>query len=272
MKPLPPPKPVGRADAAAATGPEAAKQEVVLARQEEQTADVSDAQTPVAVPSADAVPTVAICPPARATVTSDVLEGFAVRSEFVAYSRYLQVQDRQISYPDGRVARFDVVGHSRNEYAFTVIFVYHTATQGVTLLREFAQAAPPHGARVLTLPCGGYDPGKHGSVLMAAKAELSEEARLCGGTWHCLLPEGHPGVLESKWCRNRFTPFLCVNPSADAAPAARDAEEQIEILSAWPLPKVIEAMETGELLLPSLQTCVSALAWLRRADMLPEGL
>ena len=157
-------------------------------------------------------------------------------------------------------------------YAFTVVFVYHTATQGVTLLREFAQAAPPHGAFALTLPCGGFDPKKHASVLDAAKAELSEEAQLCGGTWHSLLPDGHPGVLESKWCRNRFTMFLCVDPSTDTAPAARDAEEQIEILSEWPVQKVIEAMESGEMLLHSLQTCVSALAWLRRAEMLPKGL
>jgi hypothetical protein len=31
-------------------------------------------------------------------------------------------------------------------------------------------------------------------------------------------------------------------------------------------------MAGGELLLPSLQTCVNALAWLRKAGMLPEGV
>ena len=27
-----------------------------------------------------------------------------------------------------------------------------------------------------------------------------------------LLPEGHAGVPECKWCENRFTPFLCLDP------------------------------------------------------------
>ena len=27
---------------------------------------------------------------------------------------------------------------------------------------------------------------------------------LRGGEWHELLPQGHPGILEAKWCRNRF--------------------------------------------------------------------
>ena len=44
--------------------------------------------------------------------------------------------------------------------------------------------------------------------------------------------------------------------------AARDAEEEIEILREWPLDKLKAAMANGELLLPSLQTCFSALRWL----------
>ena len=42
-----------------------------------------------------------------------------------------------------------------------------------------------------------------------------------------------------------------------------------QILREWPLAKLRTAMATGELLLPSLQTCVSALAWLRDAGKLP---
>ena len=68
------------------------------------------------------------------------------------------------------------------------------------MLREFAQAALPHSAMVCGLPCGGYDPRKHESTQHAAQCELSEEAHLTGGTWHSLLPDGHPGVLEAKWC------------------------------------------------------------------------
>jgi len=50
------------------------------------------------------------------------------------------------------------------------------------------------------LPTGGYDPRKHSSYEACARAELSEEAHLTGGDWWSLLPEGHPGIAEVKWC------------------------------------------------------------------------
>lgn len=54
---------------------------------------------------------------------------------------------------------------------------------------------------VWCLPTGGYDPRKHASYETCARAELSEEARLAGGAWEPLIPEGHPGIAEVKWCR-----------------------------------------------------------------------
>lgn len=54
---------------------------------------------------------------------------------------------------------------------------------------------------------------------------LSEEARLAGGSWEPLLPVGHPGIAEVKWCRNRLLPYLAVDPHPDAAPGSRDTEE-----------------------------------------------
>ena len=155
---------------------------------------------------------------------------------------------------------------------FVVVFAYDSASATATLIREFAQAAPPHAATVLGLPCGGYDPKKHGSMEEAARRELSEEVHLTGGTWHRLLPEGHPGILEAKWCRNRFTPFLCVDPAADDAPGARDAEEHIQVLRGVSLERLREAMAGGEMLPPSVQTCVSALERLRREGLLPAHL
>ena len=196
--------------------------------------------------------------------TAAPAHGFVIRSERSAYKRFLQVEERVVVYPDGREASFDIVGHPKNNYAFVVVFAYHCATRSVTLLREFVQAAPPDGATALMLPTGGFDPRRHGSLLGAAKAELSEEAHLCGGEWHALLPDGHPGVLESKWCRNRFTPFLCVDPAADSSPGQRDAEEHIELLPPTPLAELRLAMAAGELLPPSLQTCFSALEWLAK--------
>lgn len=54
---------------------------------------------------------------------------------------------------------------------------------------------------VWCLPTGGYDPRKHASWQACARAELSEEAHLEGGTWQPLVPEEHPGIAEVKWCR-----------------------------------------------------------------------
>jgi len=44
---------------------------------------------------------------------------------------------------------------------------------------------------------------------------LGLQALLQGGSWHSLLPEGHPGIAEVKWCANRFSPYLCINPQAE---------------------------------------------------------
>ena len=281
MKPPPPPKSLAE-PSAAAPPPDAPPTDV---------APTDDGSGAAATPPANApaalTPTPPVPPPhaepdrdARETAPPQVaadarLEGFAILAEAVAYKRYLQVEDRLVRYPDGGEAAFDIVGHPKNRYQFVVVFAYHTEGGGgggaprVTMLREFAQAAPPHAAMMWNLPTGGYDPPKHCTLLAAAKAELSEEARLAGGTWHSLLPEGHAGVLESKWCRNRFFPFLCVDPVHDAAPGARDAEEHIDEVKTLTLPELRAAMAGGELLPPALQTCVCALERLRRESKAP---
>jgi len=198
---------------------------------------------------------------------ADPMRGFTVKSERVAYKRFLQVEERVVVYPDGREASFDIVGHPKNAYRFVVAFAFHTTTRSVTVLREFAQAAPPHCATTLVLPTGGYDPKKHPSLLGAAQAELAEEARLCGGTWHALLPEDHPGILESKWCRNRFTPFLCIDPVPNGGAGERDAEEHFESIEQIPLDAVRAALAQGEFMPPSMQTCFSAMEWIARSKV-----
>jgi len=191
--------------------------------------------------------------------------GFHIeKAEEQMYKRFLQVQSRVVLYPDGRKADFDIVGHPRGEYKFTVVFVFHSSDRTVTLLREFAQAALPHAALVYGLVCGGYDPRKHISLKHAAECELSEEARLEGGKWTALLPgNDHPGVLESKWCRNRFTPFLCVDPAPAATPGSRDAEEYLSVMRV-PVEQLKALLLGGQMLTPSLTTCVLALARLER--------
>ena len=89
------------------------------------------------------------------------MSGFTITSETQAYKRYLTVFDRQITYPDGRTAAFDIVGHPRSSFQFAVVFVYWSERKRVTLLREFAQAA---AGLVYNFPTGSYDAGKDSSL------------------------------------------------------------------------------------------------------------
>ena len=88
-----------------------------------------------------------------------------------------------------------------------------------------------------------------------------------------------------KWCANRFTPFLCIDPQvcpsatgtcrpfslmracrlncahlsqADNAPGRRDAEEFIEV-HRMSIKELRSVMVSGEMLLPSVSTCYMAL-------------
>lgn len=189
--------------------------------------------------------------------------------EPTVYRRYLAVQDRRVAYPDGRLANFDIVGHPKCDYQFAVVFPFH-ADGTVTLLREFAQAALPGPPTVYSLPCGGYDPRRHRDVAHAAASELSEEALLEGEVTP-LLRAAHPGVLEAKWCRNRFTPYLCIEPTPAASPDARDFEEHCEVLR-LPIAEVRALMLGGEMLLPSVQTCALAFDALERRGLTPAVL
>ena len=114
----------------------------------------------------------------------------------------------------------------------------------------------------------------------------SWQAYLLGGKWQPLLAEDHPGIAEVKWCANRFTPFLCIDPQvcplcnrhifrpfsllwacrlhraqslqADDAPGRRDAEEFIEV-HRMAIKELRSIMVSGEMLLPSVSTCYMAL-------------
>ena len=189
---------------------------------------------------------------------------------------------------------YDVIGHPRCEFRFAVVFPYHPPEGGrsggdgttttatakdegeVTLVREYAHG--PHRF-VYTLPSGQFERHKHGGgegegcggggaaggsaaaeqptgLLATAMAELEEEAQLEGGKWHRLLPEGHPGIPEVKWCANAFEPFLCVGPTPHPSPAARDGEEEAAGIEAVrvPLREFRRLAASGEMLLPSVAT------------------
>lgn len=67
--------------------------------------------------------------------------------------------------------------------------------------------------------------GADGRSLGRPPPPATPQAWLTGGRWLPLLPPGHPGLAEVKWCVNRFRPFLVVEPEADADPGSRDLEE-----------------------------------------------
>lgn len=66
------------------------------------------------------------------------------------------------------------------------------------------------------------------------------QAQLLGGKLLPLLPLDLPGIPESKWCANRFHPFLCIDPQPDPSPPPRDAEEFMEVCVEIPCSKSCE--------------------------------
>lgn len=196
--------------------------------------------------------------------------GYTVVAEQVVHQRYLSVYDRSVRFPSGEggeagaVFAFDVVGHPRAH--FHAVWVLPFWADGtVTLVREYAQG--PH-AVVWSLPAGGVDPAKHSSLEDAARAELSEEAQLRAGELVRLLPADHPGVVEAKWCANRFTPYLALALEEDSAPGARDAEELHLTTHRVPLAELERLLFAGELLPPAALTAMWGLAELRRRGLI----
>jgi hypothetical protein len=207
---------------------------------------------------------------------------FAIESEEVAYGRYMTVYNRRVAFPPRpsepvcadpakkEIHEFDVVGHPNANFHFCITFPYHPPadknahwSEGeVTLIREYAQGP---NALVYGLPAGSYHVEAHGSLEGCARAELSEEAHLCGGAIHRLLDETTcpEGIAEVKWCRNRFTPFIVVDPEKDESPGGRDKEEFIEV-ERVSIREVKKMLRTGEMLLPSITTAYWAFDWLEQ--------
>lgn len=194
-------------------------------------------------------------------------------SDKVAYKRYLTVFDREVEFAakdapghaPHRVA-YDIVGHPKSNFQFTVVFPFHPATAAdepqVTLIREYIQASNAMG---YSLPTGSFDPAKHANLEDAAVNELAEEARLEGGAMTPLLADpSHPGFIESKWCANRFKPYVCVGPTPVAEPPARDPEEFSIEVERVGIDRLRELMYDGSMMLPSIITAQMALNALDR--------
>lgn len=205
---------------------------------------------------------------------------FKIASESVVYDRFMTVYNRRVEFPvqkpgvnglittatKGDSYEFDVVGHPKANFHFCISFPYHPPANAtdhwsegeVTVIREYAQG--PH-ALVYGLPAGSFHKEAHKTLEGCARAELSEEAHLCGGSIHKLVDDSCPGIAEVKWCCNRFTPFIVVDPQQDSNPGQRDNEEFIEIVR-MKINDLKKLLRSGDILLPSVTTCYWAFEWL----------
>ncbi|KAG2441567.1 hypothetical protein HXX76_003188 [Chlamydomonas incerta] len=216
------------------------------------------------------------------TSTTDVLapeahpwhERFDVLDDRMIHKRYMAMYDRTVQFTsdDGQshTVQYDVVGNPRMDFRFSVAFPFHPATATtpaqVTVVREYAQGP---NALQFTLPCGGFDPKKHTTLRDCAIAEMSEEAMLVGGEIVDLLPEDHPGQSELKWSRNKFKPFLFIDPQPDpSGHAARDAEEHtIEVMRVT-IPELYGIILGGQMMLPSVFAAFAALEALKSRKLI----
>lgn len=182
------------------------------------------------------------------------------------YSRYLTVYSRRYRLEGGREAEFDVVGHPSLEgFTFVVVCPVSLPRQAggrprFTLVQEFAAGS---GSWHFAFPTGGVNRGE--GLQAAAARELGEEAGLeASNGLFSLLPPEHTGILEIKWSRNRFQPFLALGVvQSDKHPVHRDVEETgLEVLEADEF-QVMKLISSGDMFLPSAVTFQLAMQWLQ---------
>ncbi|CEI88144.1 hypothetical protein CU097_010470 [Rhizopus azygosporus] len=200
------------------------------------------------------------------TINTEETEAIILEDK-VVYKRYITVWDRTTQFKDGRVIKWDIVGHDTSYPTFVVVFTFDTTKKTTCILKEYCQ-----GTNEMKYTCvaGAYDKRKHKSALEAAQHELSEEAHLKQGEWINLLPPSQPadGISELKWGKNRFVPYICINPIQDDTPMNRDYEEHIEIIRDVPIDQLRKFITRGEMMLPSVQTCWMAIEYLKENNLL----
>eukprot|EP01026_Neomeris_dumetosa_P067611 TRINITY_DN65962_c0_g3_i1.p1 TRINITY_DN65962_c0_g3~~TRINITY_DN65962_c0_g3_i1.p1 ORF type:complete len:282 (+),score=23.35 TRINITY_DN65962_c0_g3_i1:42-887(+) len=206
-------------------------------------------------------------------------QDFNILEEKVVHSRYLTLYDRvvQFSVPNKQqqhlldseqLHKFDVVGHPKCDFYFSVVCPVRFIKDNVnkpkiifTLIYEYCQG---QNKQMFCLPTGGFNPSQHADLEQCAMSELSEEAGLTGGKIIRLLPPQHKGFAEVKWCRNRFVPYLVIDPVVDANPRQRDKEEELIQVVEVSLEELEKLMIGGDMMLPSITTCFIALKYLRQ--------
>lgn len=106
--------------------------------------------------------------------------------------------ERLVEYPTGKTVSFDVLGLGACMSVFVFPVIANTGT--TTLIREYGPG--PH--RIMHgFPAGLCEIGqKHATLEEAARAELSEEARLQAG--RLIRLTGEQGIAADKYSRNWF--------------------------------------------------------------------
>lgn len=139
----------------------------------------------------------------------------------VVFRRYLTIESRAVEFaaPAATRVEFDVAGHPDAEWSAVYVVPVHIKQQPprVTLIREYHQGP---GRFMLGCVAGAFSRRKHDTLEGCARAELSEEARLKGGTLHALM--GGRALPELKWSGNSIYPFLCLDPEEDPAPLGEE--------------------------------------------------
>jgi len=215
-----------------------------------------------------------------------------ITKESVSHKRYLAVYDREVTFRTKkfgeRVIKYDIVGHPRAGFKFVCVLPFHSLEKEFTLCREYVQSTNRSG---VCAPTGGHEREKHGrDVKNAATAEMSEEAKLKGGELVNLMrskrrgddssrthnkrsneeeeEEEEEGFIETKWCRNKFVPFLCVDPVEDKDADPLDHEEFALETFRVNVQELRTLMYSGEMMLPSIITCQMSLNYLARSGLL----
>lgn len=188
------------------------------------------------------------------------MQVFKIHSEELGYKRFAKLWHRRVEFPDGRIIDWDIVGQPGKGPHFATVFPYFTKSKLVRVLKEYSQGT---NEIKYTMVAGGFDAEKHSSILDTAKYEMNEEASLKNGQFIQLLEQNNEGIAELKWSRNRFMPFLCIDPEEDLTPKAKDLEELIEVEDIS-IGRFMELVLKGEMLLPAVQTGLMAIDWLKK--------
>lgn len=240
---------------------------------------------------------------AAAAITTDrEPKGFTILSETILHDNWRKLTSRKVQLPsrshqkDGAaaaaaaktiVADFEIVSQGdrggRVSDQAVMIFVWHTATQTATLIREYmpsvhafmtglaagmVEEKHEHAAAAATsgaiaddaVPADNRDP-----VYTAAVHELEEECRLQGGTWYRL---SLPTVMD-KYSTTKISAYLVLDPVPVAQEEWKERDETeagMQIVEGISLAELQELLASGGLTIVAGWATQLALSRLRELN------